>query len=100
MTILEMLGQSGILTLFGIGMVFTFLTIMVIVISQAGKMFHAADSDEEEDGPAVGRPAAAASRLAAGKPAYGNMAAPSNSGPITAAIAAAVGAYRKSGNKG
>jgi oxaloacetate decarboxylase gamma subunit len=98
MTILEMLGQSGILTLFGIGMVFTFLTIMVIVISQAGKMFHAADSDEEEDGPAVGKPVA--SRLAAGKPAYGNMAAPSNSGPITAAIAAAVGAHRKSGNKG
>jgi len=84
MTILEMLEQSGILTLFGIGMVFTFLIIMVIVISQAGKIFHAGDSGEAAAGPATGLPA------------YGNIAAPSNSGPITAAIAAAVGEYRKS----
>ena len=89
MTILEMLEQSGILTLFGIGVVFVFLIIMVIVISQAGKAFRAADSDK-----------AAADKAAASKLAYGNMAVTSNSAPVIAAITAAVGAYRKSNNKG
>jgi len=83
MTILEMLEQSGILTLFGIGVVFSFLIIMVIVISQAGKAFRAADSEK-----------VVADRLAADKAIYGNMAVTSNSAPIIAAITAAVGAYR------
>jgi oxaloacetate decarboxylase gamma subunit len=83
MTILEMLEQSGILTLFGIGVVFAFLIVMVIVISQAGKMFRAADSDK-----------VAADRQAADKLAFGNMAVTTNSAPIIAAITAAVGAYR------
>jgi oxaloacetate decarboxylase gamma subunit len=86
MTILEMLEQSGILTLFGIGMVFAFLIIMVIVISQAGKAFRSADSEK-----AV---------TAASKLAYGNIPVTTNSAPIIAAITAAVGAYRKSHHKG
>jgi oxaloacetate decarboxylase gamma subunit len=83
MTILEMLEQSGILTLFGIGVVFTFLIVMVIVISQAGKMFRAADSNK-----------VVADKLAVEKAIYGNMTVTTNSAPIIAAITAAVGAYR------
>jgi len=83
MTILEMLGQSGILTLFGIGVVFAFLIIMVIVISKAGEMFRAADSGK-----------AVADKLAAEKVVYGNMTVTTNSAPIIAAITAAVGTYR------
>jgi len=75
MTILEMLGQSGILTLFGIGIVFLFLIIMVVVISLAGKLFRAPNKG-----------------VAA--------AAPSNNAAVTAAIVGAVGAYRKSVKKG
>jgi|TergutMp193P3_1026864.scaffolds.fasta_scaffold26841_3 oxaloacetate decarboxylase gamma subunit len=91
MTILEMLGQSGILTLFGIGVVFAFLIIMVIVISQAGKAFRTADSEKA----AADKAAAAASRLA-----YGNIPLTSNSAPVIAAITIAVGEYRKSNQKG
>jgi len=88
MTIVEMLGQSGILTLLGIGVVFGFLIILIAVVSQVGKVFRAADADK-----------LAASKLAADKSASENRLALSNNAPnapITAAIAAAVGAYRKS----
>jgi oxaloacetate decarboxylase gamma subunit len=84
-----MLEQSGILTLFGIGVVFAFLIIMVIIISQAGKAFRAADSDK-----------VVADKLAAEKAIYGNMPMTSNSAPVIAAIVTAVSAYRKSGQKG
>ena len=75
MTILEMLEQSGILTLLGIGVVFGFLIIMVIVISQVGKLFH---TEEDEEIAAVE-----------------NRTRSSNNDTI-AAIVAAVGEYRKS----
>ena len=89
MTILEMLEQSGILTFFGIGVVFAFLITMVIIISLAGNAFRAADSDK-----------VTADKLAAEKLVYGSSPVTTNSAPIIAAITAAVGAYRKSGNKG
>jgi len=38
MTIIEMLGQSVILTVLGMGVVFVFLIIMVIVIGQIGRL--------------------------------------------------------------
>jgi len=76
MTIMEMLGQSGILTLLGIGVVFGFLIIMVIVISRVGKLFHTEEAGE-----------IAVVEIKAGY---------SNNAPITAAIVAAVGEYRKS----
>jgi oxaloacetate decarboxylase gamma subunit len=78
MTILDMLGQSGILTMLGMGVVFGFLIIMVIVISLAGKIIQAAGLDNGVK-PAV--PAAV-------KPAVDTSA-------ITAAISAAVNEYRK-----
>jgi len=89
MTILEMFEQSGILTLLGISVVFGFLIIMVVVISQAGRIFTAMDAHQA----AVGNQAEAATAVAA-------KAASSNSAPVTAAIVAAVGAYRKSTKKG
>ena len=36
MTIVEMLGQSGVLTLLGMGVVFSFLILLVVIISQFG----------------------------------------------------------------
>ena len=56
---------------------------VVIVISQAGKAFRAADSNK-----------VVADKLAAEKVVYGNMTVTTNSAPIIAAITAAVGAYR------
>jgi len=82
MTILEMLEQSGVLTLLGISVVFGFLIIMVVVISLVGKVFSATEAGK--------------STVAA----IENGAGPSNNASITAAIVAAVGAYRKSHKKG
>jgi oxaloacetate decarboxylase gamma subunit len=39
MTIVEMLNQSAVLTLLGMGIVFSFLTILVVIISQMGRLF-------------------------------------------------------------
>ena len=78
MTIFEMLGQSGVLTLLGMGIVFSFLVIMIIAITLTGKAIHALGWDKNV------QPAAGA---AARKP--GNDAA------VTAAIGAAVNEYRK-----
>jgi len=78
MTILDMLGQSGTLTLLGMGVVFGFLIIMVIVISCVGKIIKNM-SLEKEIKPAIS---------AAPRPAGNNDA-------VTAAISAAVNQYRK-----
>ena len=80
MTIVEMLGQSGILTLLGMGVVFGFLIVMVIVINLAGKLI-------KEKVAFSGQPHEVT-------PAF-NAAVPDN-GQITAAISAAVNEYRKS----
>jgi oxaloacetate decarboxylase gamma subunit len=74
-----MLGQSGVLTLLGMGIVFGFLVTMIIAITLAGKIIHGLGVDK--DGTA-GTPSSAKS--AAG-----------NSAPVTAAISAAVNEYRK-----
>jgi len=80
MTIVEMLGQSGILTILGMGVVFGFLIIMVIVISTAGKL--------------IKEKAAFSGQSNGTKPGF--SAAVSDSGQVTAAISAAVSEYRKS----
>jgi oxaloacetate decarboxylase gamma subunit len=79
MTIVEMLGQSGILTLLGMGIVFGFLIIMIISITMVGKFIHTIGADKDISAPAK----------TAGAPAAGNKAA------VTAAISAAVNEYRK-----
>jgi oxaloacetate decarboxylase gamma subunit len=82
MTIVDMLGQSGVLTLLGMGIVFSFLVILIIAVSLVGKFIHAIGADKEG-----GQPAG----TAGGAPA----ASAGNAGAVTAAISAAVSEYQK-----
>ena len=75
MTISEMLSQSGILTLLGMGVVFSFLIIMIFAMTGLHAVIHALGWDKEEKKDALSAPAA--------DPAADN-------GAIIAAIAAAV----------
>ena len=77
MTILEMLGQSGILSILGMGVVFGFLVIMVICVSVMGKIIQVIE------GKGAGEPRSGASQTGA------------NAASVTAAIAAAVNEYLK-----
>lgn len=78
MTISEMLSQSGILTLLGMGVVFSFLIIMILAMTLLHAVIHALGWDKEEKNDA---PSAA--------PAV-NSAPAADNGAIIAAIAAAV----------
>jgi len=78
MTIFDMLEQSWQLTLLGMGIVFSFLIIMVIAITLAGKIIRAMGLDKDVQ-PAV----STAARQTTGDPG------------VTAAISAAVNEYRK-----
>jgi len=81
MTIIEMLQQSGILAILGMGIVFLFLIIMVLVINLFGKIINSRISDKDDI-----------------FPVKANIPAPSgtvNKPEITAAISAAVSEYRK-----
>ncbi|MFI3258430.1 MAG: OadG family protein [Spirochaetales bacterium] len=49
MTITEMLGQSGILTLLGMGVVFSFLVILILCISLTSKLIRALKLDKNEE---------------------------------------------------
>jgi oxaloacetate decarboxylase gamma subunit len=82
MTIIEMLGQSGVLTLLGMSIVFGFLIILIISITLAGKVIHALGWDKDAGGPA-GAAAGKGPAKAAAKTA------------VAAAITAAVNEYRK-----
>jgi len=79
MNIVKMLEQSGILTLLGMGVVFGFLVIMVIVITLAGKF--------------IKEKTAFSGQSNGTKPAFNSV---SDNGQVTAAISAAVNEYRKS----
>ena len=48
MTITQMLGQSLILTLLGMGVVFTFLIIMIVFMTISSKLIKALKLDKEE----------------------------------------------------
>jgi sodium pump decarboxylase gamma subunit len=76
-----MLGQSGVLTLLGMAVVFGFLVILIVSVSLTGKFIHAVGADKD-----VLQPPSAP----AGKTAPGGNAA------VTAAISAAVNEYKKS----
>ena len=78
MTIMDMLGQSGTLSLLGMSVVFTFLFIMVIAVNLTGKIIHALGADKDVTQPP--------------KPAAGTAA---KSTAVAAAITAAVTEYRK-----
>jgi oxaloacetate decarboxylase gamma subunit len=85
MTILEMLEQSGVLTVMGMGTVFTFLVLLIISLTIMGRIF------QRGAGPAasVPRPGAIGGSSAAQAP---------EQGAVTAAITAAVTEYRKTHN--
>jgi len=42
-----MMGQSGVLTLLGMGVVFLFLIVMIVVVTRVGKIIHAAEVDRK-----------------------------------------------------
>ena len=81
MTIGEMLSQSAGLTLLGMGIVFTFLIIMIICITLVGKLIGRVDKDADVAGVALG---------AGTSPVVSN-----NDAATVAAISAAVNEYRK-----
>ena len=78
MTIMEMFGQSAVLTVLGMGVVFSFLVIMVISVTLTGKVINVLGLNK---GPALAGVSAAP--------------VPATSAQITAAISAAVNEYRK-----
>jgi oxaloacetate decarboxylase gamma subunit len=86
MTIVEMLGQSGVLSLLGMGIVFGFLVLLIIAVTLAGKVFHALGLDKDVGAPL--KPAAPAGPSTSAKAAA-----------VTAAISAAVTEYRKNEGK-
>jgi oxaloacetate decarboxylase gamma subunit len=90
MTIAEMLEQSGVLTLLGMGIVFGFLVIMIICVTLVGKIIHALGMDKDAAAPGAGAPSSGA------KAAKSTAAAMAIS---AAAITAAVHEYRKTENK-
>jgi oxaloacetate decarboxylase gamma subunit len=75
-----MLGQSGILTLLGMAIVFSFLIVMIVSITLVGKLLHALGADKDV-------------RLSAAPKSGGASGTP---GAVTAAISAAVAEYGKS----
>lgn len=64
MTIMGMLGQSAILTVLGIGVVFSFLIIMIICMDALHAVLHALKLDVEKKETTQAQPVAAASNNA------------------------------------
>ena len=87
MTILEMLEQSAILTVLGVGVVFSFLLIMIICVTLMGKIIRTLESGKNNQDQE-----AATQELATTAQAVNKV----ENGPIIAAITAAVNEYRKS----
>ncbi len=82
MTIGQMFGQSGLVTLMGIGTVFGFLIFLVICVTVMGKIVQALGLNKTVD---------TAKSAAAKNPAAANV----DNGAVTAAITSAVAEYRK-----
>ena len=80
MTIMDMLGQSGVLAVLGMSVVFGFLVIMIISVTVVGKIMQAGGKGAEI-------PSAAGSSV---------PAKAGDNASVTAAISAAVNEYRKS----
>jgi oxaloacetate decarboxylase gamma subunit len=87
MTIVEMLGQSGVLTLLGMGIVFGFLAILIVAVTWTGKIIHALSADKSDQGSAVQQPPTPTTSSGASTAA--------KTAAVTAAITAAVNEYRK-----
>ena len=78
MTIFDMLEQSGVLSLLGMGTVFGFLVILIIAVTLTGKVIHALGWDKDV------QPSAGSAARKTG-----------NDAGVTAAIGAAVNEYKK-----
>ncbi|MDR2758079.1 MAG: OadG family protein [Spirochaetaceae bacterium] len=85
MTIAEMLEQSGVLTLLGMGIVFGFLVVLIVCVSLVGKVIHALGVDKDVTTP-----------ITTGASPGGGVSA--GNAAVTAAISAAVNEYRKTAN--
>lgn len=86
MTISQMLGQSGLLTLLGLCVVFGFLIIMILCMKLLHVILHALKLDKdksEKNTVSSAAPAASATSSAAASPAADN-------GAVIAAIACAI----------
>ncbi|MDR3123042.1 MAG: OadG family protein [Treponema sp.] len=81
MTIAEMLGQSGVLTLLGMSVVFGFLAIMIICVALTGKLIHALGADKDV--------------MQSAAPAPAPVGKTTDAGAVTAAIVAAVAEHQK-----
>ena len=81
MTITEMLGQSGLLTLLGMCVVFSFIIILICCMKLLQTIIHAFKLDKE---------APEAKQASAGAPAVSAASPASDNGAVIAAIAAAV----------
>ena len=81
MTIAEMLGQSGVLTILGMSVVFGFLAVMIVCVSLTGKLIHAIGADKDV--------------IQSAAPVSAPDSGVANAGAVTAAIAAAVAEYQK-----
>jgi oxaloacetate decarboxylase gamma subunit len=84
MTIMDMLGQSAVLTVLGMGVVFGFLVIMVICVSAMGKIIQGLTGDKG----VVQTPALS-------QAGFVGTVETGKSKAITAAITAAVTQYQK-----
>ena len=82
MTIMEMLEQSAVLTMLGVGVVFSFLILLIICITLVGKAFHALESRKN-----VNSQGQTTADIAVNK---------EENNPHIAAIITAVNEYRKS----
>ncbi|HIW36070.1 MAG TPA: OadG family protein [Candidatus Treponema faecavium] len=84
MTIIDMLGQSLILTLLGMGVVFVFLIILIFCLTLVKHLLHALKLDEEAPKTTAAVPSAA--------PTVQPAAAAANANPdaVVAAIAASL----------
>ena len=82
MTIMEMLEQSAVLTMLGVGVVFSFLILLIICITLVGKIFHALESRKN-----VSSQEGTTADIAVKK---------EENNPHIAAIIAAINEYRKS----
>ncbi|MDR2499756.1 MAG: OadG family protein [Treponema sp.] len=80
MTIFKMLEQSGVLALLGMGFVFSFLIILIMVVSLTGAVIRALALDRDAQGPV--KPGAV-------------LAGSAKSAALAAAITAAITEYRK-----
>ena len=81
MTIFEMLEQSGSVTLLGMGMVFSFLILMVLSVSIVGKVFQTLGANRDTG------------LLQAVNAAQGSS--PVNTSAVVAAVTAALTEYQK-----